>query len=153
MKTLFAAAALVVALPAVGQTYYPDRPYPADRLTHGEFETCLDRGAALRERKESIDDERAELDREGAELARAGAALDAQFRHLDRTDANAVADYNARSERLNRRVDRQNRRVAELNSRAGLLNGDAADMNARCENRVYTPYPEPSWRERGERLR
>ena len=154
MKSLLAAAALAVALPAVGQTYYePSRPYPADRLTRDQFDTCLDRGAALRERKERIDDERAELDREAAELARAGAALDAQMRTLDRTDANAVADYNARSDRLNRRVERQNHRVAELNSRAALLNGDVADSNARCQDRVYAPYPDPAWRDRDDRLR
>ena len=152
MKSLLAVAAVAVALPALGQTYYdPGRSYP-DRLTRGELDTCLDRGAALRERKERIDDERAELDREAADLARAGAALDAEMRTLDRTDANAVANYNARSDRLNRRVERQNRRVSELNSRAALLNGDAADMNARCENRVYTP-AEPAWRDRDYRLR
>jgi len=152
MKSLLAVAALAVALPAVAQTYYSPRPYPADRLSRGEFNDCLDRGAALRDRKEGIDEDRAHLDREAAEIARAGAALDAQMRSLDRTDATAVAEYNARSDRLNRRVARQNERVAELNERAALLNGDAADMNARCENRVYTPTA-PAWRDRDDRLR
>ena len=152
MKSLLAVAAVAVALPALGQTYYEPRPYPSDRLSRGEFDSCLDRGMVLRERKERIDDERAELDHEGAEIARLGAALDAEIRTLDRNDANAVANYNARSDRLNRRVDRQNRRVAELNARAALLNGDAADMNSRCENRVYTP-AEPAWRDRDDRLR
>ena len=52
MKTLLAAAALAVALPALGQTYYEPRPYPSDRLSRGEFDSCLDRGMVLRERKE-----------------------------------------------------------------------------------------------------
>ena len=33
-------------------------------------------------------------------------------------------------------------------ARLAVLNGDAADMNARCEGRVYTPYGrDPEWRD------
>src|SRR4051812_50210787 len=111
---------------------YSPEPRPRDsRLSRDEYLTCVERGDVLRARRERIDDERSEIDREAADIARAGAALDAQLRTLDRNDANAVADYNARSDRHNRRVARQNQHVADLNSRAALLNGDAADMNGR----------------------
>ena len=147
MKPILALAALALAVPAaMAQTYYPE---PRDgRLSRDQYLGCVDRGDALSQRREQIEDERAEIDREAADIARSGAALDAQLRGLDRNDANAVAAYNARSERLNRRVERQNRHVAELNSRAALMNGDAADMNARCDNRVYTPYDRGDDRDR-----
>jgi hypothetical protein len=148
MKSMLVLAALALAAPAaMAQTDYG---VPRDsRLSHDEYLTCLDRGDLLRQRRERIEDERAMIDREAADIARAGAALDAQLRALDRRDATALADYNARSERHNRRVDLQNRRVADLNARAALMNGDAADMNARCESRVYTPYDrDADWRDR-----
>ena len=142
MKKLLALAVLVAAPPAVAQTYYPDpRAYRDDRLTRDEYYTCVDRERALSARRGRIDDERSEVDREAEKIARAGAALDAQMRALDKNDATAVAQYNAKSERHNARVDRQNRHVADVNARAALLNGDAADMNARCEGRIYTPQP------------
>jgi hypothetical protein len=152
MKPHHALACLALAaVPAMAQSVYSSpRAYPDERLSRDEYRTCVEREEALRDRRERIDEQRAEVERDAADIARAGAELDAQLRTLDRRDANALADYNARSERHNRRVERQNRRVAEVNSRAALLNGDAADMNARCEGRVYTPYDrEPSWRERG----
>ena len=156
MKSLLALAAATLAVPAaMAQSYYSEsRAQPDGRLTRDEYLTCLDRGDALRARRERIDDERAEIDREAAEIARAGAALDARMRTLDRSDANAIADYNARSDRHNRRVAQQNQHVADLNARAALMNGDAADMNARCEARTYTPYDRDSrdrdgWRDRG----
>ena len=150
MKKLFALAILAAAPAAMAQSYYSEsRAYPDNRLSRDEYYTCVDREHALSGRRERIDDERAEVDREAADIARAGAALDAQMRNLDKTDATAIAAYNAKSERHNARVQRQNRQVADVNARAALLNGDAADMNARCENRVYTPYPrESDWRDR-----
>lgn len=157
MKSLLAVVAATLALPAMAQSYYPEpRPYTDSRLSRDEYRTCVERGDALRTRRERIEDERSEIDREAAEIARASASLDGQVRALDRNDANAIADYNARSDRLNRRVARQNQHVADLNARAALLNGDAADMNGRCEGRTYTPYDRDSssrerdaWRDRG----
>src|SRR3954464_11077397 len=111
MKPLHALAFLALAAaPAMAQTYYPDRTYD-DRLSRDEYRTCVDRQHVLRDRREAIEDERSEADREAADIARAGAALDAELRHLDRNNPEAVAAYNARSERHNRRVDRQNRHV------------------------------------------
>ena len=123
--------------PAYNAPAYPS--YSEERLSPGQYRDCVDREYALRDRRERIDAERANIDRDADAIARAGARLDAELRSLDRRDATAVANYNARSDAHNRRVETQNQRVAELNQRAALLNGDAADQTAGCANRIYTP--------------
>ena len=123
--------------PSYNAPAYPG--YSDERLSAGQYRDCVDREHALRDRRERIDSERAAIDRDADAIARAGARLDAELRSLDRRDATAVANYNARSDAHNRRVEAQNQRVAELNQRAALMNGDAADQASTCANRIYTP--------------
>src|SRR5687767_1164195 len=133
-------AFLACALPlgAAAQVVYSQAPVwiepaaPVARLEH--LRVCSERNEALWDRKALIDQDRRILDSEGDAVERARAELDQALASLDRTDTEAVAAYNARSNELNAWVDARNRRVAELNGAAALLNANSRTLVEYCEN-------------------
>ena len=135
-------AALALPCVALAQTGYVVVPRAELHVLPMDVRECVARNEPLLDRRELIESERRSVDGEADALARAGADLDAEWRSLDRTNARAVADYNARQERHNRRVEAQNRRVADFNARTAALN-DATDM---LVSRCAQPYLPPDRR-------
>ena len=137
-----ALAAVLLPAAALAQAGYVAVPRAELHVLPMDVRECVVRNEPLLDRREAIEAERRSVDAEADMLARAGADLDAEWRSLDRTNARAVADYNARQQRHNQRVEAQNRRVADFNARTAQLN-DATDM---LVSRCAQPYLPPDRR-------
>jgi len=133
MKRLILATLAALPLVATAQGYY----YREAPMTRGELRDCVERDRYLRDQITILDQEKFDNDREGQDIYREGRALANELRTLDNRDANAVADYNARSDAHNRRVADHNRRVSDMNARARDHNREAANVSADCATRPY----------------
>ena len=132
------ALAALAPLAASAYTTYSRAVIIEDRPVIGStLHVCDARNAELWDRKALLDQDKRDADAEREAIARAKARLDGELVQLDRANAAAVADYNARSYALNDRVDAYNRRIADMNGASALLNADSAEMVDYC-NRIYS---------------
>ena len=138
MKPVIALAAAALAAPAALAQVTYSRVVVVDEpvAIHAVPRVCENRNAQLWDRKALLDQDKRDVDSEGQAIARAKARLDGELAQLDHANTSAVADYNARSNALNRRVDSYNHRVADLNDAVALLDSDSREMVDWC-NRMY----------------
>ena len=135
--TAFALVMLAVPAAAMAQVSYSRAWIPSN----GPVVTsrvCADRQDVLTDRKLSLDREKRDNDAELASIEDEGADLAAQLRGIDRSNSDAVADYNARSDAHNRRVAAHNRRVADMNAAVGDLTADLNEASQYCTQRGWT---------------
>jgi hypothetical protein len=134
--TAFALVMLAVPAAATAQVSY-SRAWIPPGPSVAPSRACADRQDVLTDRKLSLDREKRDNDAELAAIEDEGAQLAGELRSLDNSNANAVDDYNARSNAHNRRVAAHNRRVADMNAAVADLNADLGDASQYCTSRGW----------------
>jgi hypothetical protein len=106
-------------------------------LSPAQLRDCVAQKDRLRKDTDAAVKSKAGIDAMKAEIDGTGDALSTEAPTLDKTDADAVAAYNARVEARNALVDTWKAKVAEYNKEAeGVLATKDAYAKA-CENRRY----------------
>lgn len=134
-------AAALVVVPASAADKAKAAPAPAqvkDKImSPAQLRDCLDQKDRLRKDTDAAVKSKTGVDSMKAEIDRTGDALSSEAPTLDKTDADAVAAYNARVEARNALVDSWKGKVADYNKEAeGVLASKDAYAKS-CENRRY----------------
>ena len=111
-------------------------------LTKEQLRVCLDRQARVSQQRSELLKEQGALVDAQAELQRNGEALKARLEALDRTNAQAVAAYNADAQAREKQIDAHDTRVTAFNARAEANRVEREEFAKSCENRRYLEYDE-----------
>jgi hypothetical protein len=120
-------------------------------LTPEQLRDCLAEKERLRKDAEAALKAKADIDAEKAEIARIDSQLGEQAAGVDRTNADALAAYNAKVAARNQRADSFQTKAAAYNKDAETLNASRDAHVAACDNRRYEnrdpaaaqPQPQP----------
>jgi hypothetical protein len=106
-------------------------------LTPAQLRECLAQKERLHKDNDAALKVKVEIDADKAEIARIGSAVDALTPTLDRTNADAVASYNAKVEERNKLIDSYQAKANAFNKDAESLNAGRAAYANTCESRRY----------------
>lgn len=106
-------------------------------LTRAELRECLAQQERIKGRNEAAAKEREALEKEKADIVEQGSALKEQLGSLDRTNAEAVQQYNTSVTERDRRIDAFEARMPEFNGKVEALQKDREAFERQCGNRRY----------------
>ncbi len=106
-------------------------------LTPAQLRDCVERKEKLTRNTEAVVKARAAIEVEDAQIAGAGTSLTEQDATLDRTDAEAVAAYNAKALERNARIEPHRAAIAAHNRDAEAVLSEKEAYERACANRRY----------------
>jgi hypothetical protein len=106
-------------------------------LTRAQLRDCLGQQDRVRSASQALAAEQARLGASKTELERLGATLKEELVTLDRTNAEAVAAYNAQVEKRDKMIDDYQDGVPAYNAKVEALKTDQAAFATACGNRRY----------------
>ena len=106
-------------------------------LTREQLRACLAQQAHMKQQEDESRKRQAELVEVKAEIARSGDALKAKLESMDRTNAEAVAAYNAEAAARDKQIDDYEAGVAEFNARVETQQAERDAFAKGCDNRRY----------------
>lgn len=106
-------------------------------LTRNELRACLAQQERIRAEQDTLAKERAGREVEMGTLRASGEELKAELDALDRTDAEAVAQYNAKAQARDQAVDAFQAGAAAYNDKARALETQRQSFAQSCGNRRY----------------
>lgn len=147
---LLVAAALVALAPAIAlaQTTPAKPAKPASKtgafgngkgllLTRAELRECFAMQDRIKTQNEAAAKERETLEKEKSEIVETGKTLKEQLTTLDRTNAEAVQQYNAAVLERDKRIDAFEARMPQFNGKVEALQKDREGFERQCGNRRY----------------
>lgn len=148
---LLVAAALLALAPAIALSQTtPAKPAgkPAPKtgsfgngkgllLTRAELRECFAMQDRIKTQNEAAAKERETLEKEKSEIVETGKALKEQLTTLDRTNAEAVQQYNTAVLERDKRIDAFEARMPEFNGKVEALQKDREGFERQCGNRRY----------------
>ncbi len=106
-------------------------------LTRDELRACLDRKAKVDQTDEALPKEKAQLAATQDELLKSGETMKAALETLDKTNEQAVAEFNEKSQARDKRIDEHQAHVADYNARAQAAQAERDAFVKACANREY----------------
>jgi predicted RNase H-like nuclease (RuvC/YqgF family) len=106
-------------------------------LTREELRSCMAQQARIREQNEAATREREALEKEKADIVQGGQALKDQLATLDRTNQEAVTQYNEAVAARDKRIDAFEARMPEFNGKVEALQKEREAFSSQCDNRRY----------------
>ncbi|HWH81444.1 MAG TPA: hypothetical protein VNU71_04330 [Burkholderiaceae bacterium] len=106
-------------------------------LTREELRACFARQAKVAQTDEQLPKDKAALAATQDELLRSGESMKAAMETLDRTNEQAVTEFNEKSQARDKRIDEHQARVAEFNTRVQAAQGERDAFVKACANRDY----------------
>lgn len=106
-------------------------------LTREELRSCMAQQERIRTQNEAATRERETLEKEKADIVQDGQALKDQLATLDRTNKDAVTQYNEAVTARDKRIDAFEARMPEFNGKVEALQKERQAFAGQCDNRRY----------------
>lgn len=138
-------ALLALALLATSAAFAADKPKKEGAfgkgggafLTREQLRVCLNLKARTAQQDDALAKEKAALVALKDEIGRGGDTLKAQLEALDRTNAEAVGEYNNASQARDKQIDDYQARVTAFNAQVESGKPDHDAYAKGCENRRF----------------
>lgn len=106
-------------------------------LTRAELRECFAQQDRIKSANEAARTEREALEKEKADIVEQGKALKENLTTLDRTNAEAVQQYNSAVQARDQRIDAFEASMPQFNAKVEALQKDREAFERQCGNRRY----------------
>jgi len=140
LAAVLLSALLAPAAQGADKKAAPPAPAPAPKtaiLTPEQLRDCVTKKEKLGKDTDDVVKAKAAIAADKAEIDSTGAALNEQAATLDRTNADAIATYNAKVLERNGRIDAYQAKVAAYNTDAETVLAAKEAYEKACANRRY----------------